>query len=317
MSGDLHFTLRQLEYFVAVAETGSISSAAALCHVSQPGLSLALGQLEESLGVTLFVRSRSKGTALTPSGVTLVDLARSLLTRASELQVEAERESGGLVGRLHVGCYTTLAPSMIPSMLTGFGRHYPDVALDFIERPQPELQDLLRDGTIELALLYEHQLGADLDHVLVESFYPYLLLPKNHRLADEAVVSLFDVADEPMIMFDVPPSRENSERIFARVPLEPIVVHQTQNFELVRCLVGRGLGIALLFQRPHIDLTYEGYEVVCRPIKEDLPTSDVVLAFPTGVHMSARASLLLQYVTSEFACTSTVPGGDVELLADS
>ena len=300
MAGELHFTLRQLEYFVAVAETGSISSAAAVCHVSQPGLSLALGQLEESLGVKLVVRSRSKGTTLTAAGSTLIEHARALLADAGQIQKEAERESGGVVGRLSVGCYTTLAPSLIPTMLEGFGRSYPGVALDFIERPQPELQEMLRNGTIELALLYAHQLGSDLSSILVQRYHPYILLPADHRLAKQSTVNLIDLADEPMILFDVPPSRENYEDLMAQLSLEPLIVHQSQNFELVRCLVGRGLGYALLFQRPAIDVTYEGRKLVYCDIAEDLPTTDVVVAYPAGVELSARASLCLQYLRSEF-----------------
>lgn len=297
---ELHFTLRQLEYFVAVADTGSISSAATQCHISQPGLSLALGQLEESLGMSLFVRSRSKGTTLTPSGVNLLEHASALLGDASRLQNQAERESGGLTGRLLIGCYTTLSPSFVPNMLQGFGRRYPGVSLDFAERAQPELQDMLRDGEIELVLLYAHQLGAELEHVVLESLSPYMLLPANHRLADAESVSLMDVASEGMILFDVPPSRANAQLMMADVPMEPNIIHQTPNFELVRCLVGRGIGYSILFQRPLLDVTYLGDEIVCLPITEDLPSTDVVVAYPSGVQLTARASLFLQYVRAEY-----------------
>lgn len=300
-TGELHFTLRQLEYFVAVAETGSISGAATRCHVSQPGLSLALGQLEDSLGVTLFVRSRSKGTTLTPEGIDLVDRARNLLADSARFQLEAERESGGVVGRLHIGCYTTLSPSFVPQMLEGFGRRFPGVSLDFTERPQPELQDMLRDGEIELAIMYAHELGQSLEHVVVQSFRPYVLLPESHRLAGNEPVSLVDLADDPMILFDVPPSRANSEGFMTHVPIEPVIVHRTQNFELVRCLVGRGIGYAVLFQRPLVDITYAGDRIVCHEIAEDVPPTDVVLAYPAGVQLTARASLFMQYVRAEFA----------------
>ncbi|HWL45212.1 MAG TPA: LysR family transcriptional regulator [Ilumatobacter sp.] len=300
-TGELHFTLRQLEYFVAVAETGSISGAAALCHVSQPGLSLALGQLEDSLGVTLFVRSRSKGTSLTPAGVELVDRARHLLADSARFQLEAERESGGVVGRLNIGCYTTLSPSFVPQMLHGFGNRFPGVSLDFTERPQPELQDMLHAGEIELAIMYAHQLDTTLEHMVVQSFRPYVLLPESHRLAGDEPVSLADLADDPMILFDVPPSRANWEGLMTHVPIEPAIAHRTQNFELVRCLVGRGMGYSVLFQRPLVDVTYAGDRIVCHEIAENVPPTDVVLAHPAGVQLTARASLFMQYVGAEFA----------------
>ncbi|WP_116996543.1 LysR family transcriptional regulator [Desertimonas flava] len=292
---EIHYTLRQLQYFVAVAETGTMSGAAALCHVSQPGLSLAISQLERSLGVKLLVRNRAKGATLTPAGDRLLTDAKALLSQAEGLQEQADLEGGGLTGRLAVGCYATLAPLLIPALLTGFEQVCPGVTLEFTENPQPELQQALREGAIEVAFLYDHQLGADLDHVVVDRVVPYVLLPADHRFAGDDEVQLESLSSEPMILFDVPPSRQNWQRMVSAVGVEPLVGHTTQNFELARSLVGRGLGYALLLQRPPIEWTYEGRRVVAKPIAEQMPTIDIVLAHAVGTQLTARARRFTEF----------------------
>src|SRR5262249_12707531 len=92
---DIHYTLRQLQYFVAVSQARTLNEAASRCHVSPPALSLAISQLERSLGVKLLVRHRSKGTELTSGGARVLELAESLLAQARQLQENADAESGG------------------------------------------------------------------------------------------------------------------------------------------------------------------------------------------------------------------------------
>jgi DNA-binding transcriptional LysR family regulator len=304
---DVHYTLRQLEYFVAVAHTGTVSEAAHRCHVSQPALSLAITQLERSLGLQLLLRHRSRGAELTPAGTRVLTLAQSLLGQAAALQESAGAENGGLSGSLAVGCYTTLAPTFVPPLLTGFKAQCPAVALEFTEYAQPELLRDLERGMVELALLYDRQLDPGLASTEIGRLYPYVLLPAAHPFAADAVVSLTALAAEPTIVFDVPPSRENWQEIIASLGIEPVVGHRTRNFELARCLVGRGLGYSLLYQRPPLDITYEGRPVVAKPIAEQVPALRVVLAYPAGTNLTARARRFAEYAAS--ASTGPAPAG--------
>jgi DNA-binding transcriptional LysR family regulator len=100
---EVHYTLRQLQYFVAVSQAGTLNEAASRCHVSPPALSLAISELERNLGVKLLVRRRSKGTRLTPGGSLILKLAESLLAQARDLQENADAESGGCRGRQSSG----------------------------------------------------------------------------------------------------------------------------------------------------------------------------------------------------------------------
>ncbi|MFD0744750.1 LysR substrate-binding domain-containing protein [Phytohabitans flavus] len=173
--------------------------------------------------------------------------------------------------------------------------------LELAEYSQPELQRDLHDGVLELALLYDYQLDADLEYIEVRTLYPHVLMAEDHRFAKDETVSLTALANEPMILFDVPPSRENWERMMSTIGIEPMLGHRTHNFELTRCLVGRGLGYAVLFQHPTVDLTYEGRRVVARPIEENVPPIQLVLAYPSRTSLTARAHAFADFAIAALA----------------
>jgi DNA-binding transcriptional LysR family regulator len=188
----------------------------------------------------------------------------------------------------------------VPPLLTGFKAACTGVALEFTEYAQPELLRDLERGVVELALLYDRQLDHGLAFTEIGRLYPYVLLPAAHPFADDAAVSLTALAAEPTIVFDVPPSRENWQEITASLGIEPVVGHRTRNFELARCLVGRGLGYSVLYQRPPLDITYEGRPVVAKPIAEQVPALRVVLAYPADTNLTARARRFAEYAASAF-----------------
>ena len=111
------YTLRQLEYFVAVAETGSVTKAAQAIHLSQSALSTALVELERALDVQLFLRHHARGVTLTQGGEQLLVASRRLLLQASELADEARGLGNDVSGTLHLACFGVLAPYLLPELL--------------------------------------------------------------------------------------------------------------------------------------------------------------------------------------------------------
>lgn len=291
----VRYTLRQLEYFVAAAETGTLSGAAARCHVSQAGIALAVTELERSLGVQLLLRRKAKGVTLTPTGQRVLADARALLGQAEELQSTAEASGRQLAGRLRLGCYTVLAPFFVPPLLDTFAAEHPLLRLDVAEDAQPELQRLLLDGAIEVALLYDRGLHPDIDHRLIGRLRPYVLLSADHRLARDAQICLADLADEPLIRLDLPPLMPGSEVFATGRGTGAAAWYRTPNLELVRCLVGRGLGYAVLVQHPRSEITYDGRRVVALPIADAVPDVSVVLAHPRGAQLTRRAEALARF----------------------
>src|SRR5690349_529815 len=110
--------LRQLECFVAAADAGTMTAAAAQLFVSQSAISLAVAQLERSVGTQLLIRHKARGLELTPAGRRLLPQARSLLAHADDVRTAAEAEGGALSGPLTVGCFRTAAPFLLPELLT-------------------------------------------------------------------------------------------------------------------------------------------------------------------------------------------------------
>src|SRR5262245_43545506 len=116
----MRYTFRQLEYFIAAAETGSIALASERVNISPSSISTAVAHLEHELGVQLFVRVHAQGLALTPTGRTLLPEAKRILDQAESLYVLASEVSGLIRGRLIVGCFVTLAPMVLPELTRTF-----------------------------------------------------------------------------------------------------------------------------------------------------------------------------------------------------
>ena len=123
----------------------------------------------------------------------------------------------------------------------------------------------------------------------LQTVLPYVLLPADHPLAGQAAVSLQDLAPLPMVLLDLPHSREYFLSVFRLQGLEARVRHKTVNFELVRGLVAAGNGYALLNLRPRTPQSYAGDQLVCLPIAEEVPALNIVLAWPQELRLTRRA----------------------------
>ena len=202
------YTLRQLEYFVAVAESGSISGAAARVHMSQSAMSTALADLERALDVQLLLRHHARGVTLTAVGEQLLIASRRLLAQAEELSSEAHGLGYGLAGALSIGCFEVLAPYVLPGLIAACTERYPQLRLDTHEVDLDALAEGVLSGRFELGLGYELAPDPRLVVDRVFSLPPYALLPAGHRFADRAAIRLAQLADEPLALLDLPQSRD-------------------------------------------------------------------------------------------------------------
>src|SRR5690606_6781547 len=146
-------TLRQLEYFRSIAATGSIAAAAEQQHVSRSAVAAALTELERVLGSPLCTRHKSHGIMLTVAGEQLRDRAVSLLVEVQEL----EREISGRVisGPFTFGCFQSLAPTALPTLLRIMGERHPDARPNFVVETQDVLLERLWSGELEFVIGYD------------------------------------------------------------------------------------------------------------------------------------------------------------------
>lgn len=291
------YTLRQLESFIAVAEHGSITAAAESLHVSQSAISGAVNSLERVFGAQLTIRRKAHGVVLTPAGRYVLDRAKGLLNEASDLELHAADAGGELRGALTLGCYLTLAPTVLANLIDQYSKHHPLVELDFFDGPQSEIQTRLLSGRLDLAVAYDLSLPSGLQRQRLYSAAPSVVLAADHPLAQHPSLGLKEVADEPMILLDVDPSRENTMMMFSDAGLQPNIRFRTTDYEVTRSLVGRGMGYAILVQQPAGNQTYEGRPLVVRPIQPGVRNIPVSIVWPETIRPSQSAAAMVALAT--------------------
>lgn len=301
----VRYTLRQLSYFVAVADRGSISAAALQLHASQSAVAAAVTELERAFATQLMVRRKAHGISLTAAGSYVHARAADLLAVAGELELNASSGGTTLTGPLVVGCYQTLASTILPVLLERFSSAHPGVQLNFVEGAQDWLQELLFSGKLDLAVVYDMDLRPGLDSVRLYQASAYVLLPPDHPLASQAEVTLQSLARDPMILLDAPPSSHHTLSLFERAGVEPEIRYRTKDFELTRSLVGRKMGYSVLVQRPAVDMSYEGLGFVCRPITPAVQPVDVRMVWPKAIRLTDRARTMADLAAA--AAAATIP----------
>lgn len=272
----MNWSLRALRYFVAAAETGSITAAAAAVHVSQPAISEAIGALERELGVQLTIRRQGRGLTLTPSGDRLLVQARNLLAHADEVARFAAGMGSRLSGEIRIGCFVTLAPFVLPGLIAAFRAEHPEVAVQFEEANQATLLDRLRAGRIDMALSYAYGLSEEFTADVLADLPPHVVVARDHPRARAPAVSLREFAREPMVMIDLPHTADYFLSLFRSLRIEPNVAWRVQSYEMARAMAARGLGFAILNAIPRQARGHDGREVVALPIVETLPRTLVV-----------------------------------------
>lgn len=286
----LNFTLRQIEYFRAAAEHGSISAAAEKERVSRSALAAAVSDLETALGYRLFTRQKAKGVALTPYGTQLFELSTEMMESAGRIATSLSGTQ--LTGRLGIGCVTSLGPTIMPTLFDAFRSRFPGVRLDVRTGRAEELGGLLRAGEIELAVGYGIQPDGDIDTEELSQDTMHVILAADSPLATEERVRPEQLRAEPLILLDASPGPENVRVYFAAHGIAPRPAFRFQDFEVVRSLVARGIGYSLVIQRPVSDLSYEGLPVVARPLDPAPYPTPVSCAWLRGRALtpSARAA---------------------------
>jgi LysR family hydrogen peroxide-inducible transcriptional activator len=196
------FTLRQLQYVVAVADTLSFRVAAERCHVAQPSLSAQLAQLEKALGVRLFERDRRR-VLLTAAGRMLVERARAVLRETADLVEAATRAGDPLNGRLQIGVIPTISPYLLPTAAPALRTAHPRLTVVWREEKTADLVRDLQAGALDAALLaLEADIG-DVERAVIARDPFVLATPPRHPLGIKAgPMPIAQLRDEPVLLLD-------------------------------------------------------------------------------------------------------------------
>jgi len=301
----MNFTFKQLEYFVAVADCGTITGAAEKIHVSAPSISVAIAQLEESLEIRLFTR-QSSGLQLTTAGDEVRRRVRTILEETRGLQDISNTVTGELRGKISLGCLTTLAPLLLPEVCQTFSRIHPAVSVEPIDGSQDQLIGYLRRAVIDLVITYDMHIPQDLWFESLVGRHPLIMLSPDHRLAQAPSVEMKDLESDPYILLDLPISRDYFLSIFEKTGITPDIKMRTTNFDVVRTMVANGYGVSISVVHPKNEAALDGKPIIYKPISNPLPLLNIG-TLSRRTDFTSIATSLKRHIQS-LITSSAIPG---------
>jgi LysR family hydrogen peroxide-inducible transcriptional activator len=271
------FTLRQLQYAVAVAEAKSFRGGAALCHVSQPALSAQIALLEDALGAQIFERSAKLG--ITPAGEALLARARALLAQADELAERTGRGADPLDATIRVGVIPTVAPYLLPEVAPALRAKFPRLRIVWVEEKTALLRARLESGDLDAAIVaLESELG-DVAHATIGADEFVLATPPSHPLArGKRPAHLEALAEESVMLLDDGHCfRDQVLSLCSRSGVAEHELRATSLATLVQMVAG-GAGITLLPSLA-LDVENRGGALALRPLAAPVPARTLALVW--------------------------------------
>ncbi|MCI5112146.1 MAG: LysR substrate-binding domain-containing protein [Marivita sp.] len=294
-------SLRQLGYVVSAARHGSISGAAQAENISTSSILAAIDAFEEEFGIQVFVRQRSKGLSTTAAGHRAMARTIRLLDETAAFSEELRGSDTRLERELHVGAFTSISPSIAPQVIRDLRVAHPGLTVHLNEGDIMSIQNRLRDGRVDVLLTYDAGLYEDFVAEPLVKAPPHVVLAATDPLAAKDVISLRDLTNHPLLLLNLPQSRNYVLSLFERHAVSPGPIQRLESFEMVRSAAAAGLGVALLNIRPPSDVTYSGLKVVCRPLAESDPSPSIVLATRSGGRISRRSQAFVESCRAFFA----------------
>ncbi len=264
--------LRHLRYFVAVAEEENVSRAARKLHVSQPGLSRQIRDLEDEIGFQLLERS-AKSVRLTAAGKVFLAEAREVLLHAEAAVNKARAVAKDGSGEIHVGYAPSLTVQILPPMLRAFQGEFPHVRVTLHDLSSEEMLSQLDTKKLQVALTVRPpaKMLRGLSFLEIARYAMVVAVAPNHPLAKFKSISLQQVAPEPLIGLnrkDYPEAHAEIKRLFAAVSLKPNLAEEHEGGTSIIAAVEAGRGIALV---PSSLACIVGARVKLIPLKPALP----------------------------------------------
>lgn len=303
----MQFTLKQLSYFVAAGEAGSILRAAENIHVSQPSISNAIAHLEDVFQIQLFIRHHAQGMSLTTAGNQIMEQAQALLRDAAELKSFAGKLSDQIFGSINVGCFIPVAPIVTPELCHGFMQSHDGVEVNVSEGNQAELLSKLKKGAIDLAITYNLMLESDIAFTALAELKPYVLLAADHRFANKESISLASLADEKFILLDLPLSDAYFMSLFDSHNFKPSIYARTRHIEVQRGLVANGYGYSLGNVRPVNQQSLDGSDLKYVPLSGYNPGLTLGIATLANIKKTIVVDIFSQFCQQQVS-TENIPG---------
>jgi len=270
--------LRHLRYFVAVAEAGSLTVAAARrLHTSQPSLSRQIRDLEQEVGAQLLTR-RARGIELTPAGRAFLEHARSVLSQVEAAIQAARRVTHPAKPCFSMGFLTGHELTWMPQALQILRAELPNIDVMISSQYSPALADGLSKGKIDAAFLRREQGAPDLAFRLLVKEPLMVILPSDHRLAALKAITPRDLVGEAFVIVSntAPVLRSVIDNYLKRSGVKITPAHEADHVTMGMSLIASTRGVGLL---PAYALNFLPSSITSRPLRGDTPTVELVLGY--------------------------------------
>ncbi|HEX7936195.1 MAG TPA: LysR family transcriptional regulator [Paraburkholderia sp.] len=276
----MDLNLRDIRAFIAVAQTGSFTQAAARLHLSQPALTVQIRRLEETLGLRLFDRN-SRNVALTPTGRDLLPLLQKSLHDMEQVLIDARALGDGASGTVRIACLPTFAASSLPELVQQLKKAVPRVSFQVRDVVASMVNTLVRNEEADIGLT-----GGDLDDANLEVLHAgidrlVVVCPKRHALAKRRRITLPDLAATPLVLTAQGTSvRAVVDSAFAKARCAPEVACEPTYMMSAVAMVRAGLGVTILPASAR-EVRAEP-ELVARPVDDPAFTRPIALIKKRG-----------------------------------
>lgn len=276
-------SFKSIRYFIAVAESGSISAAIHELGVSQSVVSAAIAQIEADLGTLLFER-RARGMALTHAGHQFLRHAHQIEIAMRNARDALASRPHTVTGRLNIGVTSLMVGYYLPFLLDRFRRVFPRIEVQITEDRRDYLEHLLINGELDVALIVVSQLqnrqALETETILRSGWRAWV--PVNHRLAEEERIEAAELARQSLILLQVDELGDATTALWNAGGVDPRVLIRTSSVEAVRSLVATGAGCSVLPDMLYRPWSLEGDRIEARPLARPLPHLEVGLVWRKG-----------------------------------
>jgi len=286
--------LRQLRYLEAVVRHRHFTRAADELHLAQSALSHQVRRLERELGVELLQRT-TRSVQPTEAGELVVARARSVLAETEALRAEVDELRGLVRGHATVGAMLFGGELDIPAIIASFTQTFPDVEIGLREGTAQRMVEMLADGSLDVAFALEVEPPDGVERLELSSEELAVGMSPDHALAGEGPLSVRALADSSLIAFQLGSStRQVVDAAFEDAGVTPRIALEANDFALVRSLVARGIGLAIL---PRSFLERPGPAISFRTLSPALRMR-VVLWWREGRRLSPAARAFVDFAAA-------------------
>ncbi|WP_127115826.1 LysR family transcriptional regulator [Shimia sediminis] len=277
----MRLTYKQVTYIREIARQGSITTACKVLNISQSSLLAAIEAAEQGTKTRLFHKRRGHGVVTTPAGQTFLKSAQKFLAAGAEFEKTIDEFSQAPPQTLRLGCFSPFGALLLPALIKRYSEMYGPSQILLREGDQRQLRAWLASGDVDLIVTYDigDEFAGEVTPIC--KFPAHALLSVEDEHAREKTISMAELAEKPLILLDLPETREYLLALFDLTARRPSIALRTHSYETIRSSVASGLGASLLNICPS-EASPDTDNIVRLPISDQLLQPTLVVANPYG-----------------------------------